>query len=768
MVTQRELRGRTIQQIPRARETARREQVATKEYQKAVGEYETAVTQQQAAITQQQTQQRFQQDAYNKAVAGMQELMKGKPVGIRDDTPIGREALRMIKEWERRPEVQYAYRKQAGLPPGYAKPTVYTIYDPSGQPMSYSPKQYAKLPPTPVQKLKRELAYRYEPKPVSMFVPTKPISTVEQAFVPAWRKSPLERASYELRRAREAEIQRPSSAYIKVPKRALFTVGTLALIPAQMVVHPIEAVKGVGRMIISPKETIGIPVGRALRQEPTFALGMGAGMILGAKVPIMKPVTGIAKVVSPKYVKPSEAGLVYGKYTEVVPLKKQLALAGREVVVTQVSPTPWFKPFRKTAEIRPAMVSEISPIRKAAGEVYSYWAPPTVTGKPKALLGFGGITTTAEKVGLIYALKHPKKVKFTLFGKPTAEIKMIKGVVEPVPKRFGKPSVEAEKAYAGYIMKEPAKLRMPAEVLRVTRGMEKAGKQEYQVVLAPTTLRKVEYKWTEIGEQKVKIVKAEIVEPVPIIKPTKVKPVEIVEPTIITKPGKIKIEKPYYEPLEYYPLKPTVKVPYYPKITPYKPKPILFPYYPKITPYKPTTPYPPKPSVTYEPIQAYEPGLPPYKPKPSVTYEPIAPYYQKPTYRPSYAPTYYPRPPVSPIPRERVDVLKSALRKIKEKPELIVPEVRRYGKWKPLGEPTTFLKAKERAIAYVKTTLGASFRMKKGEEIIPLGVLPGEFRPAKIVPTVAVERRKYRLSAPSEISEIIVAKKQKGVKSRWL
>jgi hypothetical protein len=92
----------------------------------------------------------------------------------------------------------------------------------------------------------------------------------------------------------------------------------------------------------------------------------------------------------------------------------------------------------------------------------------------------------------------------------------------------------------------------------------------------------------------------------------------------------------------------------------------------------------------------------------------------------------------------------------------IIPQVRRFGKWMDIGKPTTYKEAFRKAISYTKSTLGASFRLKKGEELLPLERLPSEFGLSKSSKFVGVQKIGKRLSAGSEVKEIMSFKNSEG------
>jgi hypothetical protein len=129
------------------------------------------------------------------------------------------------------------------------------------------------------------------------------------------------------------------------------------------------------------------------------------------------------------------------------------------------------------------------------------------------------------------------------------------------------------------------------------------------------------------------------------------------------------------------------------------------------------------------------------------------------------------RPPRIPIPFEFPFPRSKRKKKLKLKPkrkpkDFFVAEVKRYGKWIPVSKPTKFGLAFAAGTKKVKETLGASLRVRE-TKTGKLALLPTskKFRRGKKDPLSLVERRKFRLDMPSEIKEIITAKRAK--KSVW-
>ena len=96
---------------------------------------------------------------------------------------------------------------------------------------------------------------------------------------------------------------------------------------------------------------------------------------------------------------------------------------------------------------------------------------------------------------------------------------------------------------------------------------------------------------------------------------------------------------------------------------------------------------------------------------------------------------------------------------------IFTPEIRRKGKWMPLGRFETIKKAFQKGRGETLQTLGASFRIRKGKDIVPIRPKTIYFRPSKRDRGVLVQKKKAigslyrgRLTTPSEIKEIIRAK----------
>lgn len=509
------------------------------------------------------------------------------------------------------------------------------------------------LPLAEQLKLKKERPELFEklvpaPKEARM-----PLHIIEEFKPPAWKEAPLMRAQYELGRVSR---KREKETLWALPAG----VATIGVGIAATIAHPIETVKGFYTFVRKPSKILeeGAKVGVTLRERPLFATGVALGTYAALKpAAIPKAV----KEISPRYVPVERVPLkMKPDWTRRVPLKKELALAETERILTQAAPWEqrWFKAMQKEVEVKPSPYAEMGRLRRIYGERYAYWAPE------EALLGFAGVG--AKEVPLSQLIKSiikgDKKVAVRL-GVPKAEIKVARAKIKGVPRGL------SEKELAKWIMKRPGEFRLPAEIKR-------PGLQEYQVALPPKTVLEKEilgkilkepslkYKkiWTEIEGARVAVIGVKIKKA---RKPPKMPSMAQLEKEIlktrIRKAKKPKAEPYYYEPIEYYPIGKKVKLPYYPP-TKYYDK-LLYKLY-KPAPYKPTPYY--KAPITYYPTTPYKP----YKPKPPY-YK--APYYRAPAYAPSYyaAPSYYPptvpKPPkVFPLVTFEEDILKKKLRKRKQ------------------------------------------------------------------------------------------------------
>lgn len=92
-------------------------------------------------------------------------------------------------------------------------------------------------------------------------------------------------------------------------------------------------------------------------------------------------------------------------------------------------------------------------------------------------------------------------------------------------------------------------------------------------------------------------------------------------------------------------------------------------------------------------------------------------------------------------------------------------EVKRKGKWFGIGKEEKLGRAMFKGTQYVKSTLGASFRItKEGKTIKPTFLPSSEFYLSKSRQNIGavVQRRGFRLSSRPEVKEIQLAKKYKG------
>jgi len=114
---------------------------------------------------------------------------------------------------------------------------------------------------------------------------TQKVTAVEK---PSWFTSPLMRTSVELESARGKLLTESQRGKVSLPgEAASFGIGvasSLLTIP-QTVFHPFQTAKGVVSLISNPEEIskMGAEIGRTIRQEPSFALGYGAGLYAGGK-----------------------------------------------------------------------------------------------------------------------------------------------------------------------------------------------------------------------------------------------------------------------------------------------------------------------------------------------------------------------------------------------------------------------------------------------------------------------------------------------------
>jgi len=133
--------------------------------------------------------------------------------------------------------------------------------------------------------------------------------------------------------------------------------------------------------------------------------------------------------------------------------------------------------------------------------------------------------------------------------------------------------------------------------------------------------------------------------------------------------------------------------------------------------------------------------------------------------------TYVPPPPGVPPPR-RADILKRAIAKVEKRVPGFQLFIRREQVFRPVGKPMPKWMAARKGAEITRRTLAATFKLAPAGVMIP-GVkkavtVGAEFRPYKVVrgrkvptPLQWVERRRYRLAEPSEISEIQMLKARK-------
>ena len=128
------------------------------------------------------------------------------------------------------------------------------------------------------------------------------------------------------------------------------------------------------------------------------------------------------------------------------------------------------------------------------------------------------------------------------------------------------------------------------------------------------------------------------------------------------------------------------------------------------------------------------------------------------------------KPKIIKIPRKKQsnkEVLKELLKQGK-KEEKFEAFGKRYGKEFSLGKAETQTEAESKLLGFLKGSLGASGKVKKGESELSFGELKSfsgiEFRPSKRSSFVVVQRREKRLGSKLETMEI---KKSRG-KTKWL
>ena len=90
--------------------------------------------------------------------------------------------------------------------------------------------------------------------------------------------------------------------------------------------------------------------------------------------------------------------------------------------------------------------------------------------------------------------------------------------------------------------------------------------------------------------------------------------------------------------------------------------------------------------------------------------------------------------------------------------DLFSVEGRRRGKWFVLAKEPNFYKALSKGRGFAQTTLGASFKIRKGEQLIKIPKTRA-FGTSKKNPFVAVQKRGFRLSSIPERREILLARR---------
>ena len=149
---------------------------------------------------------------------------------------------------------------------------------------------------------------------------------------------------------------------------------------------------------------------------------------------------------------------------------------------------------------------------------------------------------------------------------------------------------------------------------------------------------------------------------------------------------------------------------------------------------------------------------------------------QKQIQQPIIQPTQQPKPP-QPKPKiipKPIPDLEEETPKKKSEEDLFKKEFevygRRYGKDISIGEFETEKKAKKAFVKFAKGTLGRSGYIEKGGRKIPFEKLNlgMEFRPSKKSRTRLVQKAKYSLGTPSEVSEIKQARRSKSKEIKWL
>jgi len=138
--------------------------------------------------------------------------------------------------------------------------------------------------------------------------PTRPPSMITAYISPEWKEAPLQRATFEITKAREREIQRPSPLYVRIPKRAglataAFGVGIAQFIgkvsEASLPTYKITPSTKYAKMVVETGKgaiTAGPAIGTALKREPAYALTIGA-LYIGAPKLIAKAPVRVSDIV---------------------------------------------------------------------------------------------------------------------------------------------------------------------------------------------------------------------------------------------------------------------------------------------------------------------------------------------------------------------------------------------------------------------------------------------------------------------------------------
>ena len=144
---------------------------------------------------------------------------------------------------------------------------------------------------------------------------------------------------------------------------------------------------------------------------------------------------------------------------------------------------------------------------------------------------------------------------------------------------------------------------------------------------------------------------------------------------------------------------------------------------------------------------------------------------------PKVTPRIIPRPPTRPIKPRPPKIVKPIIfdleKEIKKrkkllkekKPELVIPFVRRYRKWIKIGKPMLKREAIIKGVAELRRTLAASLQLRRPSgAVVPFAKVTKELRIGKKGPEILVQRAPRRLKAPTEVQEIIAARKAGRIK----